>query len=103
MTTAPALPAFCGPINFDMNRDWPCRRLSFVYYLHNEARDIAETEARIGRARSERVRRNLTQWVADATERLAKHITWTDGKTCTCPAPAAYASLADVPLPDCTC
>jgi hypothetical protein len=101
--TTHTLPAFCGPINFDMNRDWPCHRLAFVYHLHNEAQTITETRARIGRARSPRVAANLTRWCEDADARLAKMITWTDEKTCTCPVPAGYATLADVPLPPCTC
>jgi hypothetical protein len=102
MTTT-ALPEFCGPINFDMNRDWPCKRLASAYHVHSFAEEIARETARIGRARSPRVIRNLTAWVADANERLAKMIGWTTEKTCTCPEPHAYATLADVPLPDCTC
>jgi hypothetical protein len=105
MTTATtlALPELCGPIDFDMNRDWPCKRLAFAYHLHSSADDIDRTAARIGRARSPRVIRNLTAWVADATERLAKLAPRIAEKPCTCPAPHAYATLTEVPLPPCTC
>lgn len=96
------LPVFCGPIDFDMNRDWPCKRLSRVYHLHSEAAEIQRYRGYRDRARSERVRRNLGKWVTDAETRLARSVA-RDLPECMCARPAEYATLAEVPLPDCTC
>ena len=103
MSDAIQLPVFCGPIDFDMNRDWPCKRLARVYHLHSYADEIGRERNRLARARSERVRRNLGKWVADAEARLARYVATWDLGTCTCARPAEYATLAEVPLPDCTC
>ena len=35
-------PMFCGPIDFDMNRDWPCKRLARVYHLRQLQRSAIE-------------------------------------------------------------
>jgi hypothetical protein len=97
------LPAFCGPIDFDMNRDWPCKRLARVYHLHSCAAEIGRERKRLARARSARVKWNLSVWLADAEARLTRYVaTWELG-TCTCERPAEYATLAEVPLPECTC
>jgi hypothetical protein len=97
------LPVFCGPIDFDMNRDWPCKRLARVYHLHSYADEITRERARLARVRSERVKRNLGKWITDAEARLARYVATWDLGTCTCARPAEYATLAEVPLPDCTC
>jgi len=97
------LPAFCGPINFDMNRDWPCKRLSLVYAVHRDAKEITRERGRLGRMRSAYRRRHLTEWIADAEQRLSRLAGWAAAQECTCPAPASYATLSDVPLPECTC
>ena len=97
------LPVFCGPIDFDMNRDWPCKRLAKVYHLHHYAAEISEYRSHRDRARSERVRRNLGKWVTDAEVRLARYVATWDLGPCTCARPTEYATLAEVPLPDCTC
>ena len=103
MTATLELPAFCGPIDFDMNRDWPCKRLAQVYHLHSEAATIDRERKRLPRLRSEYRRRNLTRWIADAEQRLAHYVATWQLKPCTCKAPASYATLAEVPLPECTC
>ena len=97
------LPVFCGPIDFDMNRDWPCKRLARVYHLHSYADEIEQYRGYQRRARSERARRSLGKYVTDAETLLAHYVATWDLGTCTCARPAEYATLAEVPLPDCTC
>lgn len=97
------LPGFCGPIDFDMNRDWPCKRLSQVYHLHLFADEIERERKRHARLHSDWKRANLGRWIADAEARLEGFVTTWQLKPCTCRAPAAYPTLADVPLPQCTC
>ncbi len=103
MSNAIRLPVFCGPIDFDMNRDWPCKRLAKVYHLHSYADEIQRYRGLRDRARNERKRRNLGNWVTDAETRLAHYVATWDLGACTCTRPAEYATLAEVPLPDCTC
>ena len=103
MSDAIQLPVFCGPIDFDMNRDWPCKRLARVYHLHSYADEIERYRGHQLRARSGREWRNIGKWVADAETRLARYVAIWELPACTCARPAEYATLADVPLPDCTC
>lgn len=80
MTTTAAkyeIPAPCcapGDVTGDLNRQWACARTSAIYNAGQWADDIDATRKRMERARTEKIRRNLTNWITEQEERLARII-----------------------------
>lgn len=105
----PALPLMCGRAGSaewgDMNVDWECKRSARVYTLHTSAQQITGSIARLGRLRSDFRRRNLTQWITDATarhERLVSQVL-ADLPDCTHRDETRGECTVEDSLPECTC